>query len=112
MTINWVPDTDAQINALKAGETHMIWTQPQVQFEELNVDDRFEIVVSATSSFEHWSFNVHNVHRSSIYHVGSAGSTTTTERHGSRRRFRSFCRPSTRLNRTTPPSQRYHKSVV
>ena len=46
VTINWVADTDAQINALKSGEAHMIWTQPQVQFEELNGDERFEIVVT------------------------------------------------------------------
>jgi peptide/nickel transport system substrate-binding protein len=62
VTINWFADTDAQINALKSGEAHMIWTQPQVQFEELRGDGDFEVIVNATSSWEHWGFNVHNVH--------------------------------------------------
>ncbi|PIE31948.1 MAG: hypothetical protein CSA55_04530, partial [Ilumatobacter coccineus] len=33
--VNYVTDTDAQINALLAGEAHIIMTQPQLAFEQL-----------------------------------------------------------------------------
>lgn len=62
VTINWVADTDAQINALKAGEAHFIWTQPQVQFEELTTDDDFTIAINPGPSWEHWGFNLFNRH--------------------------------------------------
>ena len=60
--VNFVPDTDAQINALKAGEAQFIFTQPQTQFEELATDDQFTVASSAGPVFEHWGFNVNNVH--------------------------------------------------
>lgn len=62
VTINWVADTDAQINALKAGEADFIWTQPQVQFEELAKDENFTVAINPGPSWEHWGFNVLNKH--------------------------------------------------
>ena len=60
--INFVPDTDAQINALKAGEAQIIFTQPQTQFEELVSDDTFTVASSAGPVYEHWGFDDDNVH--------------------------------------------------
>lgn len=60
--IRFVSDTDAQINALKAGEAHMIFTQPQVQFEELATDANFTVASAAGPVYEHWGLNVANVH--------------------------------------------------
>lgn len=62
VTINWVLDTDAQINALKAGEAHMIFTQPQLAFEEINSDDQFTVAASPGPTFEHWGLNLLNTH--------------------------------------------------
>lgn len=62
VTINFVTDTDAQVNALKAGEAHMIFTQPQLQFKELADDANFTIASLAGPVFEHWGLNVSNVH--------------------------------------------------
>jgi peptide/nickel transport system substrate-binding protein len=62
VTINFVTDTDAQINALKAGEAEIIFTQPQLQFEQLTSDDQFTIASTAGPVFEHWGFNVNNKH--------------------------------------------------
>ena len=60
--INWVTDTDAQINALEAGEAQIIFTQPQLQFETLASSDDFTVDSQAGPVFEHWGLNVHNVH--------------------------------------------------
>ncbi len=63
VTINFVPDTDAQINALKAGEADMIMTQPQLQFgERLSSDNQFTVASTAGPVFEHWGLNLLNVH--------------------------------------------------
>ena len=64
VTLNFVTDTDAQINALQAGEAQMIFTQPQLQFESLTTDDQFAIESLAGPVYEHWGFNLNNVHLS------------------------------------------------
>ncbi len=60
--INWVTDTDAQVNALKAGEAHMVFTQPQLAFEEINSDENFTVAATPGPIYEHWGLNVLNVH--------------------------------------------------
>lgn len=60
--INFVTDTDAQINALKANEAQIIMTQPQQQFEELASSEDFTVNSSAGPVFEHWGFNMLNKH--------------------------------------------------
>jgi peptide/nickel transport system substrate-binding protein len=60
--INFVTDTDAQINALKAGEAQIVMTQPQLAFEELAGDETFTVASAAGPVFEHWGFNLFNVH--------------------------------------------------
>lgn len=60
--INWVTDTDAQINALEAGEAQIIFTQPQLQFETLVTNEDFTVDSLAGPVFEHWGLNVQNVH--------------------------------------------------
>ncbi|MBW3618868.1 MAG: hypothetical protein KY461_01370 [Actinobacteria bacterium] len=61
--INWVTDTDAQINALKAGEADMIFTQPQTAFgERISTDEAFTIASEAGPVYEHWGFNLFNPH--------------------------------------------------
>lgn len=60
--INWVADTDAQVNALKAGEAHIVFTQPQLAFEEISGDDAFTVAASPGPIFEHWGLNVLNPH--------------------------------------------------
>lgn len=60
--INWVTDTDAQINALEAGEAQIVFTQPQLQFETLASSDDFTVDSQAGPVFEHWGLNLHNVH--------------------------------------------------
>lgn len=62
VTINWVADTDAQVNALKAGEAHMVFTQPQLAFEEIRDDERFTLAAAAGPIFEHWGLNILNPH--------------------------------------------------
>jgi len=62
LRINWVPDTDAQVNALLAGESHLIMTQPQLAFEQLASDEDFTVASSAGPVFEHWGMNLLNVH--------------------------------------------------
>jgi len=63
--INFVADTDAQINALKAGEAQIIMTQPQLAFgERLSTDADFTVASSAGPVFEHWGLNLLNVHLS------------------------------------------------
>ncbi len=60
--INFVTDTDAQINALLAGEAQIIMTQPQLAFEQLASDEDFTVNASAGPVFEHWGLNLNNVH--------------------------------------------------
>lgn len=60
--INWVADTDSQINAMKAGEAHVIFAQPQLAFEELNASDSVVVDVNPGPTFEHWGLNVLNAH--------------------------------------------------
>ncbi len=62
--INWVTDTDAQINALEAGEAQIIFTQPQLQFETLVSNENFTVDSQAGPVFEHWGLNLHNTHLS------------------------------------------------
>ncbi len=63
--INWVTDTDAQINALKAGEAQIIMTQPQLAFgERLATDENFTVASTAGPVYEHWGLNTLNVHLS------------------------------------------------
>jgi len=62
--INWVTDTDAQINALEAGEAQIIFTQPQLQFEDLVSNADFTVDSQAGPVFEHWGLNLQNVHLS------------------------------------------------
>jgi ABC-type transport system substrate-binding protein len=63
--INFVADTDAQINALKSGEAHVIMTQPQLAFgERLGNDENITLAASAGPVFEHWGFNLLNPHLS------------------------------------------------
>jgi peptide/nickel transport system substrate-binding protein len=65
--INFVADTVAQINALRAGEADLIFTQPQVAFgERLATDEAFTIASEAGPTFEHWSLNLFNEHLSDI----------------------------------------------
>lgn len=61
----FVADTDAQINALKAGEAHIVMTQPQLAFgERLSTDENFTVDSKAGPVFEHWGFNLLNAHLS------------------------------------------------
>jgi peptide/nickel transport system substrate-binding protein len=60
--INFVPDTDAQINALKAGEADVIMTQPQLAFEEFGTNADFIVASSAGPIYEHWGLNLFNKH--------------------------------------------------
>ena len=62
MQINFVTDTDAQINALKSGEAQIVMTQPQLAFEELSSSSDFTVASSAGPVFEHWGLNLNNVH--------------------------------------------------
>ncbi len=65
LQINFVADTDAQINALKAGEAQIIMTQPQLAFaERLATDENFTVASTAGPVFEHWGLNLLNVHLS------------------------------------------------
>ena len=60
--INFVTDTDAQVNALLAGEAQVIMTQPQTQFERLASDDQITVASAAGPVYEHWGFNLLNRH--------------------------------------------------
>jgi peptide/nickel transport system substrate-binding protein len=60
--INFVPDTDAQVNVLKSGEADIIWAQPQLQFEDLATDPDFTNASPQGPVFEHWGFNLNNPH--------------------------------------------------
>ena len=60
--IQFVADTDTQVNALLAGEAHVIMTQPQTQFETLAESDDFSVESQAGPVYEHWGFNTLNAH--------------------------------------------------
>jgi peptide/nickel transport system substrate-binding protein len=60
--INYVTDTDAQINALLAGEAQIVMTQPQLAFEQLAESEDFTVAASAGPVFEHWGLNLLNKH--------------------------------------------------
>ncbi len=60
--INFVTDTDAQINALKAGEAQIIMTQPQLAFEDLASTEGFTVSSEPGPVYEHWGLNVQNTH--------------------------------------------------
>ncbi len=60
--INWVSDTDAQVNALKSGEAHVIFTQPQLAFEEIRNNPDFTVAAKPGPIYEHWGMNVLNKH--------------------------------------------------
>ena len=63
LRINFVPDTDAQINALKTGEAHIIFTQPEAKFgEQISTDSDFTVASTAGPVFEHWGLNLLNAH--------------------------------------------------
>ena len=58
--INFVTDTDAQINALLAGEAQIVMTQPQLAFEQLAESEDFTVASSAGPVYEHWGINLFN----------------------------------------------------
>ena len=61
--INFVADTDAQINALKAGEADFIFTQPQLAFgDRISSDENFNVASEAGPVFEHWGLNLNDDH--------------------------------------------------
>jgi peptide/nickel transport system substrate-binding protein len=62
VTINFVADTDAQINAMKSGEADIIMPQPQLAFEELANSDDFGVSDKAGPVYEHWGLNLFNKH--------------------------------------------------
>lgn len=63
VTVNVVPDTDAQINALQAGEADFIFVQPQLQFEDtIATSDQFTVASEAGPVFEHWGLNLYDDH--------------------------------------------------
>jgi peptide/nickel transport system substrate-binding protein len=63
VTVNVVPDTDAQVNALQAGEADFIFVQPQLQFEEaLAQSEDFTVASEAGPVFEHWGLNLYDTH--------------------------------------------------
>jgi peptide/nickel transport system substrate-binding protein len=64
--INFVTDTDAQINALLAGEAQIVMTQPQLAFEQLAESEDFTVAASAGPVYEHWGFNLNNPHLSDV----------------------------------------------
>jgi peptide/nickel transport system substrate-binding protein len=61
--IAFVADTDAQINALKAGEADFIMTQPQLQFgDAFGNNPDFSLAASPGPVFEHWGLNTFGRH--------------------------------------------------
>ena len=60
--IVFAADTDAQVNALRAGEADLIFAQPQTAFLELANSPDFEVGSTAGPTYEHWSFNLVNEH--------------------------------------------------
>lgn len=66
LDINFVADTDAQVNSMKAGEAHIIMAQPQQAFLELAEDDAFTAASTAGPVWEHWGMNITNVHLAKV----------------------------------------------
>jgi peptide/nickel transport system substrate-binding protein len=64
--MQFVTDTDAQVNALKSGQAHVIFTQPQQQFTELAEDPNFTVDPLAGPVWEHWGMNILNVHLAKV----------------------------------------------
>ena len=63
--IDFVSNTDEQVNSLLAGEADIIMTQPQVAFGERIVpDDNVTVASEAGPTWEHWGFNLNNEHLS------------------------------------------------
>ncbi len=63
VTVNVVPDTDAQVNALQAGEADFIFVQPQLQFEDaIASNEDFTVASEAGPVFEHWGLNLYDDH--------------------------------------------------
>jgi peptide/nickel transport system substrate-binding protein len=63
--INFVADTDTQINALNAGEADIVFTQPQLQFEGAIAENAdFTVAAEPGPVFEHWGLNLKNAHLS------------------------------------------------
>lgn len=62
VTIQFVADTDAQVNAMKAGDAHIIYAQPQQAFLELADNPDFTVASTAGPVYEHWGMNMLNVH--------------------------------------------------
>lgn len=61
--INFVADTDTQINALNAGEADIIFTQPQTQFEgAIAENEDFTVAAEAGPVYEHWGLNLFDTH--------------------------------------------------
>jgi peptide/nickel transport system substrate-binding protein len=60
--INFVTDTDAQVNALLASEAQIVFTQPQLAFEDLSSNEDFTVSSEPGPTFEHWGLNLNNVH--------------------------------------------------
>lgn len=60
--IDFVADAEAQIEALLAGQAHVIMTYPQLAFEQLTASGDFTVASSAGPEFEHWGLNVLNRH--------------------------------------------------
>ncbi len=94
--IQYVTDTDAQVNALKSGQAHVIFTQPQQQFTELAEDANFTVDPLAGPVWEHWGFNILNVHLAKV-EVREALALPSTRRRWWRRCTRrcsaTCCRP-------------------
>ncbi len=65
ITVNFVADTDAQINAMRAGEADILMAQPQTQFaDQISEDDRFTAASTVGPVFEQLSLNLVNEHLS------------------------------------------------
>lgn len=63
VTLTFATDTDTEIQALKAGEAHILFSQPQTAFgEELASDENFTVASLAGPVYEHWGFNLLNPH--------------------------------------------------
>ncbi|MDY7100379.1 MAG: peptide ABC transporter substrate-binding protein [Actinomycetota bacterium] len=63
VVVSFATDTDTEIQALKAGEAHVIFSQPQTDFgAELATDEMFTVASLAGPVYEHWGFNLLNPH--------------------------------------------------
>jgi peptide/nickel transport system substrate-binding protein len=60
--IDWVGDAEAQVDALQSGETHMLFSQPRLAFEEIQTDDTYTVEIHPGTLFEHWGLNLLDLH--------------------------------------------------